>query len=122
MNFGRGGPSEGQGNSDEMVKTLLGFDKNGASAGAVLCSVFLLALCLNGETVTTQPFAGVTHISRQEVTPRKVNIHVVKIDLATPGLSFKLTPPGGSRETVRQTTLDFLKQEKAQIAVNGHLH
>ena len=29
MNFGPGGPSEGQGNSDDMVKTLLGFDKNG---------------------------------------------------------------------------------------------
>ena len=26
---GPGGPAEGQGNSDEMVKTLLGFDKNG---------------------------------------------------------------------------------------------
>ena len=81
---------------------------------------YLFALCLNGETQTTQPFAGVTHISRQEDTPRKVNIHLVKIDLTTPGLSFKLTPPSGSRETVRQTTVDFLKQEKAQIAVNGH--
>ena len=81
---------------------------------------YLLALCLNGETQTTQPFAGVTHISRQEDTPRKVNIHLVKIDLTTPSLSIKLTPPRGSRETVRQTTLDFLKQEKAQIALNGH--
>ena len=81
---------------------------------------YLLALCLNGDTQTTQPFAGVTHISRNEDSPRKVSIHLVKIDLTTPGLSFKLTSPSGSRETVRQTTLDFLKQEKAQIALNGH--
>ncbi len=81
---------------------------------------YLLAHCLHGETQTTQPFAGVTHISRHEDTPRKININLVKIDLTTPGLSFKLTPPSGSRETVRQTTLDFLKLEEAQIALNGH--
>lgn len=72
------------------------------------------------EILITEPWPGVTHITRTEDQPRKVSIHIVKIDLDTPGLSFKLTPPSGSRETVRQTTLEFLKQEKAQIAVNGH--
>ena len=72
------------------------------------------------ETTTTTPWPGVTHIARTEDQPRKVSIHIIKIDLTASGLSFKLTPPSGSRETVRQTTLDFLKQEQAQIALNGH--
>jgi hypothetical protein len=46
--------------------------------------------------------------------------HVVLVDLAAPGLAFKLTPPGGGRDTVRQTTLGFLLQEKAQVAINAH--
>ena len=89
----------------------------------------LVALCLLGwigtvglfgATEITQPFVGVTLIKRTETTPRPVTIHVVQIDLTAPGLSFKLTPPAGSLDTVRQTTLEFLKQEKAQLAVNGH--
>ena len=84
--------------------------------------VLLLAwlAATQAETITTTPWPGVTHIARTEEQPRKVSIHIVRIDLTTSGLSFKLTPPRGSRETVRQTTLEFLKQEKAQIALNGH--
>ncbi len=51
---------------------------------------------------------------------RALHIHVIRIDLTATGLRFKLSAPGGSRETVRQTTLDFLKQEHAQIAINAH--
>jgi exopolysaccharide biosynthesis protein len=40
--------------------------------------------------------------------------------LTAPGIRFKLTPPSGARETVRQTTLEFLVQERAQLAVNAH--
>ena len=47
-------------------------------------------------------------------------MHVIEIDLTTPGIGFKLTAPGGTLETVRQTTLDFLKQEHAQVAINAH--
>ena len=47
-------------------------------------------------------------------------MHIAQIDLATPGLRFKVSPPGGDRETVRQSTLAFLKQEGAQLAINGH--
>ena len=42
------------------------------------------------------------------------------VDLTAPGIAFKLTPPGGTLETVRQTTLDFLRQEHAQVAINAH--
>jgi N-acetylglucosamine-1-phosphodiester alpha-N-acetylglucosaminidase len=59
------------------------------------------------------PFRGVTHVARGQ-------IHVVTVDLSTPGLHFKLTPPGGTRETLRQTTLAFLNQEHSQVALNAH--
>ncbi|MGD0778165.1 MAG: phosphodiester glycosidase family protein [Candidatus Solibacter sp.] len=65
-------------------------------------------------------FRGVTCIERVETAPRALRMHVVKIDLAAPGIAFKLSPPGGKLETVRQTTLDFLLQEHAQIAINAH--
>jgi hypothetical protein len=66
------------------------------------------------------PFRGVTYIERVETAPRALRMHVVTIDLAAPGIAFKLSPPGGNLETVRQTTLDFLLQEHAQIAINAH--
>jgi exopolysaccharide biosynthesis protein len=47
-------------------------------------------------------------------------MHIVRIDLDAPGISFKLTPPAGTRETVRMTTLEFLKQQDAQFAINVH--
>ncbi len=75
---------------------------------------------LFGAAEVTKPFVGITLTRRTETTPRPVTIHVVQIDLTAPGLSFKLTPPGGSLDTIRQTTLDFLRQEKAQLAVNAH--
>ena len=82
----------------------------------------LLAACslLPGAQSVEHPFAGITSITRTETVPRKVSIHIIAVDLTVPGIRFKLTPPGGSLETVRQTTLDFLKQEHAQIAINAH--
>ena len=47
-------------------------------------------------------------------------MHIVQIDLNAPGIHFKLTAPAGTRETVRNTTVDFLREEHAQIAVNAH--
>lgn len=85
----------------------------------------VLAICachcrLAAADVVEHPFRGITTIARTESTPRNLTIHVVKIDLTAPGIAFKLTPPGGALETVRQTTLDFLKLEHAQVAINGH--
>jgi hypothetical protein len=77
------------------------------------------------ETIT-QPYRGITVIHRIETSPRPENIHVVKINLADPAIRFKLspgTPPipnQFSTETRVQTTLDFLIQEKAQLAINVH--
>lgn len=72
-----------------------------------------------GDTVE-HPFQGITHIIRIETRPRNLLIHIVKVDLTAPGIRFKLTSPGGKRETIRQTTLEFLKQQHAQIAINAH--
>ena len=68
----------------------------------------------------THPFRGITLITQTDTTPRSVRSNVVRVDLTAPGVSFKLTAPGGRRDTVRQTALDFLRQEKAQVAINVH--
>ena len=47
-------------------------------------------------------------------------MHVAQIDLGAPGVRFKVSPPGGSREVVRRTTLEYLKAEGAQLAINAH--
>lgn len=88
---------------------------------AGICLGFLVAVGhLAAASTTEHPFPGVTSITLQEASPRNFTAHAVIIDLTTPGLRFLLTPPGGSRETVRQTTLEFAQQEKAQVAINAH--
>src|SRR3954470_3811861 len=87
------------------------------SAAFVVC--WLLAP-LDGAQTVRRPFAGVTTITRTETSPRNLRMHIVQIDLTAPGIRFKLTAPGGTLETVRETTVDFLRQEHAQIAVNAH--
>jgi len=77
----------------------------------------LLALLL---TLISQPYVGITYIDRTETSPRAVHLHLIQIDLKAPGLRFKLSPPAGGREVVRQTTLDYLTQEGAQLAINAH--
>jgi len=92
------------------------------------CSVMRLLLILlaflSGLTraagVVSHPYKGVTYISRREISPLAVNMHIVLIDLTEQGISFKLTPPGGTRDTARNTTLDFLNQQHAQVAINCH--
>lgn len=67
-----------------------------------------------------RPFVGVTYFDRVETSPRPLRMHIAQIDLRAPGIRFKVSPPGGDREVVRQSTLDFLRQERAQLAVNVH--
>jgi exopolysaccharide biosynthesis protein len=66
------------------------------------------------------PYLGVTHITRTETLPRPVSMHIVTVDLDAPGIGFSVTAQGGTRETVRQTTLGYLNQQQAQVAVNAH--
>jgi hypothetical protein len=69
---------------------------------------------------TSQPFVGVTYSVTTAAEPRPLVMHVAQIDLQAPGLRFKVSAPGGDREVIRQSTLDFLRQERAQLAINGH--
>jgi hypothetical protein len=89
---------------------------------AAIAAIALLAVRagLGAETTVTHPFVGVTSIDRVESVPRPAHIHVIQIDLTAPGIRFELSPPGGTREVARQTTLAFLEAEHAQIAINAH--
>jgi hypothetical protein len=75
------------------------------------------------DTITVAyPFLGVTHVTRVGSTPdfpRDVKINVVKIDLTAPYISFKFTPHSGTRDTFRETTLQYLNDLGAQVAING---
>src|SRR5579864_2810119 len=90
------------------------------------CALWLApAIELRAGDVSTvdYPYLGVTHIFRVGSLPdfpRNVNIHVIRIDLTAPYLSFKYTPHAGTRDTLRKTTLQFLNDTGAQIAINGH--
>src|SRR4051812_2792635 len=68
----------------------------------------------------SHPFQGITLTSRAMTVPRRVTQHIVQIDLSAPEISFKLTPHRGPIDTVRQTTLDYLTEQHAQLAVNVH--
>jgi hypothetical protein len=68
----------------------------------------------------SHPYLGVTLISRKETSPRPNRMHVVDIDLSAPGIRFRLTPQAGRLDTIKQTTLDFLKEQQAQMAINAH--
>src|SRR5205807_1565047 len=97
--------------------------RHGRRVSTFFAAAVTICCCSSGlraAEVIERPFRGVTMIARTESIPRNLAIHVVKIDLTAPGIAFKLTPPGGALETIRQTTLDFLKQEHAQVAINGH--
>jgi len=87
--------------------------------GKLIAIGFWVARVWAGQTVT-HPYTGITLIVRSETSPRAVSMHVAIVDLSAPGIAFKLTSPGGTRETVRQTTLDFLDREQAQLAINSH--
>jgi hypothetical protein len=87
---------------------------------AIAAAILWLVAGAHGDQRVTQPFVGVTYIDRTEQEPRPLHMHVVQIDLAAPGIRFAVSPPGGSRETVRQTTLEFLRQSHAQLAINAH--
>src|SRR5690242_20679550 len=122
---------------------------------ARLISASVLALsvatAVEAQTVVTPLFPGITQIQRTEQyppfqcpgcpaptpNPRMARMNILLIDLTSPAVHFKLTPPGenlpavapGSTpanwpavpfEVVRQRTLDFLNGSHAQAAINVH--
>jgi exopolysaccharide biosynthesis protein len=87
--------------------------------GILAIAVLAVAPATGRAWQAAQPFVGVTYFDKSITGPRPLHIHVAQIDLRAPGIRFKVSPPGGDREVLRQSTLDFLKQERAQIAING---
>jgi hypothetical protein len=90
-----------------------------AALTALLASAASVGLAGASERVS-HPFVGVTLTSSFETTPRPIRLHVVDIDLSAPDIRFRLTPRGGPLHTIKQTTLEYLKQQRAQIAINAH--
>jgi hypothetical protein len=70
----------------------------------------------------SQPYQGVLWVVQTESSPRPLRIHLALFELATPGLRFKLTPRKGPMDTLRQTTLGFLREQSAQLAINSHFY
>ncbi|QDL09490.1 phosphodiester glycosidase family protein [Brasilonema octagenarum UFV-E1] len=66
-------------------------------------------------------FRGIVYKRNALSTPRPAMIHIVTIDLKTPGVKPFVTPgepKPSDRETSAQKTSDFLKKFKLQLAIN----
>ncbi len=66
-------------------------------------------------TRVIDPYLGVRYLDHRETVPRPLRLHVTEIDLRAPGIRLKVSPPSGGRETVRETTLDFVRREGRAI-------
>jgi hypothetical protein len=99
---------------------------------SLLSCVVIIALTLGGylfwrdhrpqpPSVRETLFTGITYIRDVRQQPRPLIIHVVQIDLATPGLSFLVTPgePVDGHEIRAQTVSEFLSKYNLQLAING---
>ena len=91
------------------------------AAGALLLGLLSIGRPEAGRAwQVTQPFVGITYAAKAVSEPRPLRMHVAQIDLQAPGIRVKVSPPGGDREVLRQATLEFLRQERAQLAINAH--
>jgi hypothetical protein len=96
---------------------------------SLLLASLVLGPVASAEEHRAQPFVGVTLRGLVLDRPRPLAIWVAEIDLTAKGISFRVTPgngdPNGSAagdpnaETTRQSTLEFLKEQKAQLAINA---
>lgn len=69
-----------------------------------------------------QLFEGIRYQRIARSTPRPVMIHLVKIDLTTPGIQLRVTPgqPGDDGKDIQaQTTSEFLQKQSLELAING---
>jgi hypothetical protein len=66
-------------------------------------------------------FDGIEYIQDVRTQPLRVAIHIVRIDLATPGLRFLVTPSSGgdNDDLPARTTSQFLEEFGLQLAING---
>jgi hypothetical protein len=67
-------------------------------------------------------FRGIIYQRQARFTPRPIIIHIVSIDLTTPGIKPLVTPgmpPEQRVETKARTTSEFLREFKLQVAINA---
>lgn len=67
-------------------------------------------------------FRGIVYKRHALLTPRPAMLHIVTIDLKTPGIKPLVTPgllKPSDRETSARKTSDFLKEFKLQLAINA---
>lgn len=80
-------------------------------------------------TQVAEPFFGITHYQIYQPYnaptsapfPREVAIHLVEIDISTPGISFLGTPGNGAatNEYTRTTTSTFVANNDLAVGING---
>ena len=68
-----------------------------------------------------QLFEGVRYTRDARTQPRPLVLHIVEIDLKTPGLSVLVTPgdPASDHDLPARTTTDFLAEFDVHLAING---
>jgi hypothetical protein len=83
--------------------------------------VYVYGLRPSPEEVEENLFPGITYLRDVREDPRPLVIHVVRIELRTPGIGFLVTPgdPGEDRPFQAQRTSDFLTEYGLQVAING---
>lgn len=92
--------------------------------------VLLLVPSLSAAAVqTSEPFVGVRLERIVRSTPRPEIINLTIIDPEAPGIRFLVTPSNGdpngplpgdpNLETTRETTLQFITRQHAQLGING---
>ncbi len=102
----------------------------GVSAGFVLAGVFFLFCAGYQFWYTHRPlpaentrdlFPGITYSREVRTDPRPLVMHVVRVDLGTPGLRFHITPPDTTDDLPlkARTTSQFLAEHDLQLAVNA---
>ena len=71
--------------------------------------------------VTEQLFEGITYIREVYRDPRPMVIHIVRVDLKTPGLKFLVTPaqPTKGQPLAAKTTSQFVEDFDVQLAINA---
>jgi len=64
-------------------------------------------------------FPGIEYTRAVRSTPRPLVLHLIRIDLATPGLEFVVTPGTPGEDLPARTVSEFLTEFDLQLAING---